>query len=140
MRCQAAGKARWCEIEILSDMRERGWVNARYLTAGSATHLPGDALVPGTGYNATGQIRCTNLPGNAMFDCTFGVQRKGNGDATLVVTFPTGNTRIIIFAGGQPVRSDVAAALRYSRVGDVVTIRIGHTERFVIPDAIPFGG
>lgn len=29
--CQNVGAARWCEIEMQSDMRERGWVNARYL-------------------------------------------------------------------------------------------------------------
>lgn len=29
--CQNVGSARWCEIEMQSDMRERGWVNARYL-------------------------------------------------------------------------------------------------------------
>ncbi len=29
--CQSVGSARWCEIEMQSDMRERGWVNARYL-------------------------------------------------------------------------------------------------------------
>ncbi|WP_236638249.1 SH3 domain-containing protein [Mangrovicoccus ximenensis] len=29
--CRDIGGARWCEIEMQSDMRERGWVNARYL-------------------------------------------------------------------------------------------------------------
>lgn len=29
--CQNVGSARWCEIEMMTDMRERGWVNARYL-------------------------------------------------------------------------------------------------------------
>ncbi|SNT41132.1 SH3 domain-containing protein [Tropicimonas sediminicola] len=29
--CQNVGNSRWCEIEMMSDMRERGWVNARYL-------------------------------------------------------------------------------------------------------------
>lgn len=30
--CQHQGNSRWCEIEMMTDMRERGWVNARYLT------------------------------------------------------------------------------------------------------------
>jgi len=30
--CQGHGKARWCQIEMMTDMRERGWVNARYLS------------------------------------------------------------------------------------------------------------
>jgi uncharacterized protein YraI len=29
--CESVGSARWCEIEMQTDMRERGWVNARYL-------------------------------------------------------------------------------------------------------------
>lgn len=30
--CRMQGNSRWCEIEMLTDMHERGWVNARYLT------------------------------------------------------------------------------------------------------------
>ncbi len=29
--CRMQGSSRWCRIEMQSDMRERGWVNARYL-------------------------------------------------------------------------------------------------------------
>lgn len=39
--CEAHGKARWCHIEMMSDMRERGWVNARYLDLGTAAQKPG---------------------------------------------------------------------------------------------------
>jgi uncharacterized protein YgiM (DUF1202 family) len=31
LRCEHHGGSRWCEIEMQTDMRERGWVNARYL-------------------------------------------------------------------------------------------------------------
>jgi uncharacterized protein YgiM (DUF1202 family) len=31
LSCQKQGNSRWCEIEMMTDMRERGWVNARYL-------------------------------------------------------------------------------------------------------------
>ncbi|MFZ7093876.1 SH3 domain-containing protein, partial [Primorskyibacter sp. 2E233] len=40
LRCEKHGSSTWCEIEMMTDMHERGWVNARYLTGGSATHLP----------------------------------------------------------------------------------------------------
>jgi len=42
LRCEAVGAARWCEIEMMTDMRERGWVNARFLTdaGGQASQLP----------------------------------------------------------------------------------------------------
>ncbi len=32
--CESHGDSTWCEIEMLTDMRERGWVNARYLADG----------------------------------------------------------------------------------------------------------
>lgn len=38
--CQSEGRSRWCEIEMMTDMRERGWVNSRYLTAGMASNPP----------------------------------------------------------------------------------------------------
>lgn len=31
LHCEDHGGARWCKIEMLTDMREKGWVNARYL-------------------------------------------------------------------------------------------------------------
>lgn len=41
--CQTVGSARWCEIEMMTDMRERGWVNARFLAGegAQATQPPG---------------------------------------------------------------------------------------------------
>ena len=39
LRCEHHGGSQWCEIEMQTDMRERGWVNARYLTgSGSSSH------------------------------------------------------------------------------------------------------
>jgi len=29
--CQSHGSSRWCQIEMMTDMHERGWVNTRYL-------------------------------------------------------------------------------------------------------------
>lgn len=31
INCEMRGNSRWCEIEMMTEMRERGWVNARYL-------------------------------------------------------------------------------------------------------------
>ena len=52
--CQMHGNARWCQIEMQTDMRERGWVNARYLTGqtGQPTQLP-NVGGAGTGASAT---------------------------------------------------------------------------------------
>lgn len=49
LRCEMQGSARWCEVEMMTDMRERGWVNARYLVGGAATQLPSDPSVEAGG-------------------------------------------------------------------------------------------
>ena len=63
--CQDVGSSRWCEIEMMTDMRERGWVNARYLSGqtGQATQLPSASRVQrvrfpsgGTGTELTDQL------------------------------------------------------------------------------------
>ena len=45
--CQTQGASRWCRIEMTTDMRERGWVNARYLAGqgGQASQLPSASRV-----------------------------------------------------------------------------------------------
>lgn len=55
--CGDYGSARWCQIEMTTDMRERGWVNARYLTKAAGAHQP-DA-------GGTSTIRVTFVPGTS---------------------------------------------------------------------------
>ena len=49
--CQSLGNSSWCQIEMMTDMRERGWVNARYLdlagAAGNRPSRPPQASAPG---------------------------------------------------------------------------------------------
>ena len=41
--CETSGGSTWCQIEMMSDMRERGWVNARYLSlAGTSAGAGGE--------------------------------------------------------------------------------------------------
>ncbi|SEN07363.1 SH3 domain-containing protein [Palleronia pelagia] len=35
--CETRGQSRWCQIEMLTDMQERGWINARYISGHGAT-------------------------------------------------------------------------------------------------------
>ena len=35
--CQRTGNTRWCDIEMITDMRERGWVAGRYLSEATTT-------------------------------------------------------------------------------------------------------
>ncbi|WP_343115853.1 SH3 domain-containing protein [Ostreiculturibacter nitratireducens] len=134
---------RWCQINRIGQPGNTGWASARYLTAarepaGGATQLPGDALVPGTGFNATGQISCT-IDGRAR-QCDFGVVRRGNGDGTLTITMPGGARRNIEFLAGRPVSSNSPAGIFGEWSGDDVTVFIGTYERYVVPNAVLFGG
>ena len=44
LRCEHHGGSQWCEIEMQTDMRERGWVNARYLTGSSSSSHSGSGV------------------------------------------------------------------------------------------------
>ncbi|WP_206171706.1 SH3 domain-containing protein [Thiorhodococcus mannitoliphagus] len=56
LRCEGQGRARWCEIEMRSDMRERGWVNAHYLQSGAAVQQPSPPPA-GQGGTTTERVR-----------------------------------------------------------------------------------
>lgn len=104
---------------------------------------PGDALVPGTSYHATGNVPCSMGGGQPAGTCPFGVRREGGGSATVTVTRPDGRTHAIAFEKGKAVGYDESQAdpgeFRASREGDLSVIRIGD-ERYEIPDAVVFGG
>jgi len=69
-------------VEITSaDHEERGNVEAQ---------PPTDALVPGTGFHATGNIPCARWAGQPMGSCLFGVVREGDGSGTVRFRFSHG--------------------------------------------------
>lgn len=101
-----------------------------------------DALVPGTDYNATGNIPCSMGHGQPSGSCPFGVTREGNGNGSVTVTKPDGRTRVIFFENGRAVRYDQSQADtgRFSaeKQSDLNIVRIGQ-ERYEIPDAVIYG-
>lgn len=144
--CATSGGVQWCEVSRPSRPREIGWVSARYLApskapqgTGGATQLPGDALVGGTGYNATGNLACRI--NDRSRTCAFGVIRRGRGDASLEITLPSGALRKIEFQAGRPVSSNSAGGIygEWSDTGAVVVF-IGTSERFTVEQAVLFGG
>lgn len=46
--CFRKDSSTWCRIQMMDDMRSQGWVNARYLTSGSAVHQPSRPTEPQT--------------------------------------------------------------------------------------------
>lgn len=70
LECQNVGSSRWCQIEMMTDMRERGWVNARYLTEGVAVQLPETPSSAGTGGTSTERVRFSAGASSAVLDGT----------------------------------------------------------------------
>ena len=99
-----------------------------------------DALVPGTKYNATADIKCVTSVGGKTGACKAGVIRRGNGNATVEMKTPDGGQRTITFTGGKATGSDSTAKLTATRAGDDTIVRIGTVEIYTIPDAFVFGG
>ena len=106
---------------------------------GAAPEVPGgDALVPGTKFNATGEMRCAVGAGQPMASCKFGVVREGGGTATVTVTQPGGAERTISFEAGRAVGSDLSADFSQMHRGDLTVVTVGD-ERYEIPDIVPQG-
>lgn len=107
-----------------------------------------DALVAGTDYNATADVKCGFAGQPATGSCSAGVKRDWNGpDTALVeVTKPDGFKRAIFFKGTNAFGADSAQAdgsaaydFNVTRNGDQSTIRFG-PETYVIVDALIEGG
>ena len=116
---------------------------ANYSLEMIVTNPQNDTLVPGTNYNATGDIPCTMTPSQPTGSCPFGVVRESNGGGMVTVTKPDGRTRTIFFENGTATGADTSEAdpgeFKVEKQGDLNIIRIGE-ERYEIPDAVIFGG
>jgi hypothetical protein len=99
-----------------------------------------DALVLGTPYHATATISCQR--GEALpARCDANVICRGQGGTgTVVVVWPGGFKRNLLFVKLQPMASDSREAMTYTRQGDVTAVSLGKGERFEIPDALVAGG
>ncbi len=154
--CRMNEGRQWCQVATLDDPGVEGWAAAEFLREGAppegvASQLPDmipvetdDAPVPGTEFNATGQIECVPDQDAPSAMCDFGVVREGNGNGSLTIFWPDGDTRVIRIEDGTPVSyepapQDAGAEMTVTREGDNSIVFIG-SARFVIPDAVIFGG
>lgn len=106
----------------------------------STSSRPGDAMVAGTSYNATAEIRCITEPAKPMSNCKAGVKRMADGTASVHVTTPDGGARVIRFKGTTATGTDSAERFSTSREGDDTIVRAGTVEIYIIPDALVTGG
>jgi hypothetical protein len=146
--CRMAGGQRWCQVESIAPPMA-GWVAGRYLREADAAAYAAaspteeDAMVPGTEFNATGELPCAIAIGQPTTACPFGVTREGGGTATVLVTLPDGRKRAIFFQAGAATGFDASAAdgdasMTTGREGDLTFVRVG-PERYEIPDIVPQG-
>lgn len=107
----------------------------------------GDALVPGTAYNATAKISCAGYKGAAVGMCDAGVIRDRKTGSTVEVSLPDGAKRTLFFnpdgsfLSFSTAQADGTAAMAVSsrKKGDTTTAKLG-SETYVIPDAFVIGG
>jgi hypothetical protein len=116
------------------------------IAAGGAASQGGteDALVPGTDFNATGQIPCARAADQPMRQCDFGVKREGNGSGWITVFWPDGGNRVIYFENNRPTRydeseADGGAEMSFKEDNGIFAVKIGE-QRFELFEAIMAGG
>ena len=113
---------------------------------GQRTGADGDALVAGTGFNATGAVRCVTRAGRSARECNSGVVRNRDGSATLTIFWPEGRSRAIFFGadgavtGADTNQADGSAGYEVAgrRDNDTIIVTIG-PERYEIPDVMILG-
>lgn len=145
--CRMNEGRRWCQVEATAPGGITGWVAGDFLVESSAGATDGDAMVPGTPYNATGTITCVRTTGAQVQECAFGVTREspGSGNGSVIIDWPEGGSRAIYFEAGNPVSFDQSQAdqrleMSVSRTDNgMMIVSIGDA-RFEIPDSVIWGG
>ncbi|SEA52382.1 SH3 domain-containing protein [Rubrimonas cliftonensis] len=148
--CAPAEGRVWCDVQPMRG-GPRGYAAADYLRPARGpngdTPMGEDdsALRAGRGeFNASGTIPCAEAPEQPATPCPFGVARGTGGDATVIVTRPSGAKRAIFFIHGEAVGADMSQADGYGpfsvrREADLSFVDVG-AERYELFDAIPLGG
>ncbi len=141
--CRMNGSARWCQIESL-DGATRGWIAGRFLREGSdpsQNARPGDALVKGTNYHATGNIPCMLKDAPDARQCDFGVTRGAKGVGTVFITLAGKTIRVLSFSDGKVASQSAASSVEFVRDGENTRVTInGGEESYTIPGAVISGG
>jgi len=100
-----------------------------------------DARIQGTPYHAQAEIACVLPYEPETVQCQASVIRRGfDGTATVEVRSAKSYLRRILFIKGEPVASDSAQPMTFSRQGDLTKMKFDEDERLEIPDALIFGG
>ncbi|MGB8817696.1 MAG: SH3 domain-containing protein [Rhizobiaceae bacterium] len=144
--CRRTATQRWCNVESTDTSGQRGWVNGKFLRESAGPDVgverPDDATVPGTNFNATGEVDCAIAGYPRVRSCPFGVNRgRGQDSATVVISLPDGERRVFAFEGGQVRAISGVSAFRYAQSGDSWFLNVNNgDERYTVDDAVINGG
>ena len=94
-------------------------------------------------FDAKGDVACAQEVGQALGACTAVVARSGNWAAAVVVTFPNGFARTLMFDDGDFVRgnatmSGVGTDTDWHLTEGIYRIRVDD-QRFELPETLVFG-
>jgi len=114
----------------------------------SAGGVRGDAKVAGTAYHATGKVPCSVGPdAKGSAQCSFGVIRRGNGQAELYladpgfdVTLDKDQSRVLQFAGERVTSANASEKVTATRSGDEWSVTVNDFYYYTIPIAVIAGG
>ncbi len=140
--CRRIAGVRWCQLKNPTNRAQTGWVNGRYLVeARPPRPADDDALVPGTNYNATGDVDCAIAGFPRVKNCPFGVVRGGQDQATVHISLPDGEKRVLEFEDGRVRSLSGVSGFSYRREGDEYFINVNRgQERYTVFDAVINGG
>ena len=136
--CEGTGKSRWCQVASPDGLAISGWVSGAYLVESSPPPAA-DALVAGTPYNATGTMPCSLARHHDATQCPFGVIRVNATLASIFITLPDGDERLLVFRSGQPV-APPGTTMTFNKVEDMITVIVdGGAETYTIADVVFLG-
>lgn len=148
--CETGADRVWCYVQRFRG-GPVGYAASAFLEpavdpSGEVLYGPDDAPMRAAleDFDATGSIACGRTATEPTLSCGFGVARARGGDATVVATFPDGFRRTLFFTRGEFMSADASEAgggfdTEARRDGDDTVIRVDE-ERYVVPDAVIFGG
>ena len=121
-------------------MRAAAGLAAALALAAPAAAQDADRRARAGDFDAHATVRCAQEIGDAMAPCEAAIARGAEGDAAVVVTFPSGFRRRLSFEAGRFVRGDatmsgVGTDVDWVEVQGAHRIRVDD-QRFEIPAAL----
>ena len=102
--CETQGNSRWCQIEMMTDMRERGWVNGRFLRkSGGSSGSAGGKAAGGSG--AANTSTSMEAPEGVVYCGGGGIKRQIE---FVILDNPQGEWDARVTVNGETIRAMTA--------------------------------